>query len=355
MGGDRAPVPTVAGAVAASRNDLHVLLVGDEAVLREESAKRGGLPPTVHVHHAPEVVDMEDGARNALRRKKNSSLRLSFELVRNGQADAVVTMGNTGAALAMGMFVCNRLEGVLRPAVTVLFPSRAGPVALLDVGANVECKPEQLAQFGVMGTVLARVLLGKGQPRVGLLSNGKEESKGTELTREAAALLHDRPGLDFVGYLEPAQLMDGTADVMVTDGWTGNILLKTAEGVARQAKRLLAEASEASPRARAGGFLLQPELHERMGTLDSQKHGGGLLLGIDACAVIGHGSADPKTVASAIERAAQLVHGGLVDRLRHAFAEQGVSEALSGPQSCPNLPAAEVAAPDDSDGASVDS
>ncbi len=325
MGGDDAPDPNVAGAAAAANEGLHVLLVGDEAILHDSIRKLGGLPPTVHVHHASEVVEMDDAPRSALRRKKDSSLRVAFELARNGQADAVVTMGNSGAALAMGMFVTGRLHGVQRPAIAALVPRPDRPVVLLDVGANVECRPEHLMQFGVMGAALSTVAWDVERPRVAVLANGEEDGKGTELTRAASALLGRAPGVEFAGYVEPRELLAGAADVVVTDGWTGNVALKTAEGVLEHATSLAKEAIAGSLRAKAGAALLAPVLKRALGHLDYRESGGGLLLGIDTCAVIGHGRADARAVTAAVQFADALASAGLLERM-----EAGLTEALGG-------------------------
>ena len=320
MGGDHAPSQTVEGAIAAAEDGFHILLVGDEAVLREEVRSHGGLPPNVHVHHASEVVEMEDAPRSALRRKKDSSLRLAFELVRNGQADSVVTMGNSGAALAMGMFVCRRLEGVLRPAIAALIPQLEAPVVLLDVGATVDCRPEHLHQFGLMGAALATAAFGAERPRVAVLSNGGEDEKGTDLTRAAAALLAAQERVDFAGYVEPMELLEGSAQVVVTDGWTGNIALKTAEGVLAHALGLVRQAASSGIVAKTGAALLKPALTRALAPLEAGRHGGGLLLGIDACAVIGHGNADARAVAGALRFADRLASERLLDRIRASLA-----------------------------------
>ncbi len=319
MGGDHAPAATVEGALLAAEDGFHILLIGDEAVLREEISERGGLPATVHVHHASEVVEMEDAPRRALRGKKDSSLRVAFELLHNDQADAVVTMGNSGAALAMGMFVCQRLPGVLRPAIAALVPGPTGPTVLLDAGANVDCKPEHLVQFARMGSALATAAHGVSQPRVGVLSNGAEEGKGTDLTRATTAALADLERIDSVGNIEPKDVFSGAADVVVTDGWSGNILLKTAEAVARHLTGVVRDAAHSTAFARVGGLLLRPALRKAMAPLDHRQVGGALLLGIDGTALIGHGSADARAVASALRLAERLVREGLLHRIRESL------------------------------------
>jgi len=321
MGGDNAPAPTVQGAIQAAEAGLHVILVGDEAVLRDELGEQGGLPPNVHLHHASEVVEMDDGAREAFRRKKDSSLRVAFDLVHSGQADAVVTMGNSGAALATGMFVCQRLEGVQRPAITALFPGRDGPVVLLDVGANTECRPDHLAEFGLMGAALMQAAFDIEQPKVGILSNGEEDNKGTDLTRQAAELLAELPGIEFCGSVEPGELLHNRADVVVTDGWTGNMVIKTAEAIIGHFRRLVREAADRNVISQAGALLLKPSLREALAEVDYSEYGGGILLGIDACAVIGHGAADAGDVARALRFASQLAEHRLLDRIQARLAE----------------------------------
>lgn len=332
MGGDHAPGATVAGALAASESGIEITLVGDEGVIQEEIADLavGGLPPSCTIHHASEIVEMEDSPGAVLRRKRDSSLRVAFELVKAGQADAVVTMGNSGAALAAGIFVGSRLDGVLRPAITAIMPSAEAPVVLLDVGANVDCKAEHLLQFALMGAAFAQVGLRRAEPRVGLLSNGAEAEKGTDLTRAAAALLAAEDTLDYIGFVEPGDVFAGRADVVVTDGWTGNILLKTAEATSRQMVTLVREAAGSGIVARTGGLLLRPALRRVLGRVDAAEVGGALLLGVDAVTVIGHGGAESRAVANAIRTAARLVEDGLLDGLRSALAGGALTESMRG-------------------------
>jgi len=319
MGGDDAPRSTVQGAVSAADRGFQILLVGDEAVLHEEISLLGGLPPNVHVHHAPDFVEMEDGPAHSLRRKTDSSLRVAFELVCGGQADAIVTMGNTGAALAMGMFVAGRLDGVLRPAVAGLVPHEDRPVVLLDVGATVDCKAEHLHQFAKMGTALSRTAFGIAHPEVAILCNGTELEKGTELTREAAAQISADSSLKFSGYIEPAGVLSGTAAVVVTDGWTGNLFIKTAEATVAHITAALGDAARTGVLAKTGALLLKPSLEKNLSHLDGSVASGGLLLGIEACALIGHGSADAQTVSNTICFAAKVVNSGLQDELKRSL------------------------------------
>ena len=329
MGGDHAPESTVAGALAAADHGFEIVLVGDEGIIAEQiaDARVGGLPPTCTIRHATEIVEMEDSPGAVLRRKRDSSLRVAFELVSRGQADAVVTMGNSGAALAAGMFVAGRLPGVLRPAITAVVPSQAAPVVVLDVGANVDCKPEYLVQFALMGRALAQVGLRRENPSIALLANGTEDEKGTELTRAAALLLAAVPDLDFRGLAEPADVFRGDLDVIVTDGFTGNVFLKTAEATSNQMVTLVREAAQSGWLAKAGGLLLRPALRGTLSRLDAAEVGGALLLGINAIAVIGHGGADARAVGNALRTAARLSSDGLLDGVAAALASGGESAA----------------------------
>jgi len=320
MGGDDAPHATVQGAFEAAAAGFHILLVGDEAVLHEEISALGGLPPNVHVHHAIDYVEMEDAPGRSLRRKTDSSLRVAFELACGGQADAVVTMGNTGAALAMGMFVAGRMKGILRPAIAGLIPHDERPVVLLDVGATVDCKPEHLHQFAILGTALSRTAFGVAEPKVAILSNGTEPQKGTELTREAALRIADDPNLHFAGYIEPGGLISGSVPVVVTDGWTGNLFIKTAEAAISHITTALDDAARTNMLAKTGALLLKPSLDRNLSHLDGSVAAGGLLLGIEACALIGHGSSDPRAVANTLCFAARLAESGLLDALRDGLS-----------------------------------
>ena len=332
MGGDNAPSSNVAGAVEAARHGFQILLVGDEAVLGEEIAEHGGLPPNVHLAHASEVVEMDDKAVSAARRKPDSSLRVAFDLVNKGQADAVVTMGNSGAAMASALFVCGRSEDVLRPAIASIFPGREGPVVLLDAGANVDCKPEYLLQFGTMGAALVRSAFGVSKPTVAVLSNGSEAEKGTDLTRGAAELLKAAPELSFAGYIEPSAVLDGFVQVVVTDGWTGNIMIKSAEGMALHIISLVRDAANKNVLSKAGALLMKPFLRSALAEIDYGQYGGGLLLGVNAVSVIGHGAAEPREVANALRFANQVAAASLVEQIKESVAtRKEASDAVEKP------------------------
>ncbi len=322
MGGDLAPEAPVRGALrAVEEHDVEVVLVGDEDALAPELDEAGEIPPRLHVHHASEVVEMEDHPSSALRRKRRSSLRVAFELVRSGEADAVVSAGHTGAALAMGIFVLERLPGILRPAVAVVFPTTFGPVVLLDAGANVDCRPELLAQFATLGSVFAEVGLDMRRPRIGLLSNGIERDKGTELVRRAHALIGDLP-LNYRGYVEGTDMVGGVVDVVVTDGFTGNVVLKVAEGIAGQVEAQIQAAARESATSLLGAALMRGAFRKTRRTMDQAEVGGALLLGVQGCVVISHGRADERALAHALAFAGRSVEQGLNDRIREAVTRR---------------------------------
>lgn len=316
MGGDQAPEACVRGALQAVReHGLEVVLVGDETALAPELDEAGEIPPGLHVHHASQVVEMEDHPSTALRRKKDSSLRIACDLVRAGDADAVVSAGNSGAVLAMGMFVLKRIPGVDRPAIVAVFPTTHGGVAMLDAGANVDCKPELLRQFAVMGTVFAEICLERPRPRVGLLSNGEEDEKGNDQVRAAHKLIGELP-IDYRGYVEGREMFAGTVDVVVADGFVGNIVLKVAEGVVEQVGAHIRQAATATLPSMLGAALMRGAFRRTRETIEYAEIGGALLMGVQGCVVIAHGRADARAITSALRLAARVVDDGLDARLR---------------------------------------
>jgi glycerol-3-phosphate acyltransferase PlsX len=342
MGGDEAPGPEVAGAVLAARMGHHPILLGDEARLRAELSRlRASLP----IVHAPEVITMHDHPGQAVRAKRHSSMRLAFEMVKRGEAQAVLSCGNSGAMLACGLFVLGRLPGVERPGIVVHFPTlfrglgtdpgddagegwRIGQCALLDMGANVDCKPTHLAQFAVLGATLTRLRDPRiARPRVGLLANGEEESKGTETLREAHALLRrDAPAdFEYVGFVEGRDIFHFGRDpgrplhVVVTDGFTGNVVLKSAEGAARFLGDLLRLQIRGSLLSRLGAVLMRPALRALGKMIDVERRGGALLLGVRGVVIICHGRSSPRAIASAIALAAEQARSGLAPALVDAM------------------------------------
>lgn len=315
MGGDHAPAAAVEGGVLFAREypGHEVVLVGDSSRVREHLA-RTGTPGNLHLHHASEVVEMDEHASSAFRRKKDSSLRVGFELVRDGEASALVSAGNSGAVMAGALLVLGRLPGVERPAIATLFPALkgGGRCLLLDAGANVDCRPLHLAQFAVMGEAYVRARLGISRPRVAVLSNGEEASKGTQLTREASALLRGS-GLEFVGYVEGKDIFSGEVEVVVTDGFTGNIVLKASEGAAMGVAGLLRSAIEkrGGLSEKLGALLLQPTLAGLKRVVDYAEYGGAPLLGIQGVGIVAHGRSTPRAIQNALAAALQASLSGV--------------------------------------------
>jgi glycerol-3-phosphate acyltransferase PlsX len=328
MGGDHAPSAELDAAITAlrERRDLQVILVGDEARLRPALAGRGA-DSRLSIRHASQVITMDDAPAQAVRAKKDSSMRVAFELVKAGEADAVVSAGNSGAMMACGLLVLKRVRGVERPGIVTTFPTLKGPCVLCDMGANVDIKPTTLAQFGVLGAVYARVLHGKARPRVGLLSNGEEDSKGTELTRAAHALLRDMSGedLEYTGYVEGKDIFSGAIDVVATDGFTGNVVLKTSEGAAATVLAFLKEAFKSSRLAMLGALLAKPALEKLRKKIDYAETGGAPLLGVDGVVLICHGRSNSTALKNAILAADRDVAAGLRDRLAQAIKKLGTS------------------------------
>jgi glycerol-3-phosphate acyltransferase PlsX len=303
MGGDHAPGAVVQGAIAAARKGTAVVLVGPEARLRSELARhRAGHALPLAVHHAAEVVSMDDHPGQAMRRKKDNSIRVCFELVRSGQACGMVSAGNSGAVMAGAILVLGRIGDVERPAIITVLPTLTGrPSIMLDGGANVDCKPLHLLQFGLMGEVFSRRVLGVHRPRVALLSNGEEPSKGTSLTRAAAEALSRAP-LDFRGYCEGRDLLTGEVDVIVTDGFTGNVALKTMEGTARVVGDFVSQALRSSTASKIGGLLAKSALQGLRQRIDWREIGGAPLVGVDGVGFISHGRSDALAMENAIRR-----------------------------------------------------
>ncbi|MBN2644741.1 MAG: phosphate acyltransferase PlsX [Desulfuromonadaceae bacterium] len=307
MGGDHSPGVEVAAAVEAARSGgVTVVLVGDKERLAQElqSHRTDGLP--LRIHHASEVVGMEDAASDAIRKKKDSSIRVAFELVKSGEADAVVSAGNSGATMAAGMFVVKRIAGIERPAIATIVPTLTGQSLILDVGGNVDCKPQHLEQFAVMGDVYARQVMGMPNPRIGLLSNGAEEKKGNELTRETHQRLKQH-AFRYIGYVEGRDLYNGSVDVVVCDGFVGNVALKVSEGLADSIGRMLRMELQSRFLSKLGYLLARPAFQAFKKKVDYAEYGGAPLLGIRATGIICHGGSNVKAVVNAIAQAADSV------------------------------------------------
>ncbi len=331
MGSDRAPKPEIEGAIQAARHyGVHVALVGGEAVIRAELARfpaATGLP--LEVVPASEVVTMEDKAVQAVRLKRDSSLRVGLRLVRDRRASGFVTAGNTGAAMATAKMVLGGLPGVDRPALAAVFPTAVRTVAiLLDVGANVDCTPQNLEQFAVMGEIYFRSMFGTRRPRVGLLSIGEEETKGNELTREAFQLLKLLP-LNFVGNVEGRDLYGGQVDVIVADGFVGNVALKTSEGVANLVRATLKETLKATITRQVGYLLSRSAFADFKKRLDHTEYGGAPLLGVKGVCFITHGSSNANAIKNAIRVASEFADRNINNKIEKELAALGVSATVS--------------------------
>ena len=309
MGGDNAPTEIVAGAVDASHRGVDVVLVGEHVTLEAELAKHATRLPIVD---APEVIGMSDDPARSLREKPGASITVAAKLVAEGSAAGLVSAGSTGAAMAAAAIIIGRIKGVSRPSIASLFPTPGSPTLVLDSGANPDVKPDQLAQFGVMGSVAAQVMLGLTEPRVGLLSNGEEKGKGRDLERAAYDLLESAP-INFIGNVEGRDVATDRADVIVTDGFTGNILLKTTEGAVQiVALYLLEELSQLAPAVQEAAM---PALFRVRQRLDWETYGGAQLLGIKGVVVIAHGASSRVAIANALVLARDSADRELPGRL----------------------------------------
>jgi glycerol-3-phosphate acyltransferase PlsX len=324
MGGDNAPAIEVEGAVAAAREfGIQVILVGDSGRLHQELAKHDCKGLNISVKHASEVIGMHDSASDAVRKKKDSSIRVSFDLVKNGEADAVVSAGNSGATMAIGMFVLKRLNGIERPAIATIFPTLRGKTLVLDVGGNVDCKSVHLVQFAIMGEVYARYIMDVDTPKVGLLSNGEEASKGNELTRETNSILQNA-SFNYSGYVEGRDIFNGMVDVVVCDGFVGNVVLKLSEGLVEAAATMLKEEFKKSLLSKIGYLLARSAFKNFKKKVDYSEYGGAPLLGIDGVAMICHGGSNAKAVKNAIHFAHDYALKGvnlkMAEKLQGNFA-----------------------------------
>ncbi|MCF6265352.1 MAG: phosphate acyltransferase PlsX [Desulfuromusa sp.] len=303
MGGDNSPAVEVAGAVAACRQwGCRVVLVGDTAQIQTELKKHQIRDLNLEIHHASEVVGMHESPSDALRKKKNSSIRVAFDLARQGGASAVVSAGNSGAIMANGMFVFGRVKGIDRPAIGTFLPNLNGQTMVLDMGANVDCKASHLYQFAIMGSLYVEHFLNITRPRVGLLSNGEEEKKGNDLTREAHQLLKHSP-LNYLGYVEGGDVYNGSVDVVVCDGFVGNVLLKVSEGLAVAIGTMLKQEIEGRFWAKLGFFFSRPAFSAFKKRINPAEYGGAPLLGIAGAGIVCHGSSDPVAITIAIRQA----------------------------------------------------
>ena len=324
MGTDAAPAPEVEGAILAARERLaEVVLVGPQDVLGRELGRRQARGLHIDVVHASEAVTMQDAAAKAFRLKRDSSIRVAARLVREGKSDGFISAGNTGAVMATAKITLGALEGVERPALAAVLPNSKGTATvLLDVGANVDCQPHNLEQSAVMGEIYYRVIFNVKRPRVGLLSNGQEEHKGNVLARRTYLRLRQLP-LNFVGYVEGRDLYNGRVDVIVTDGFTGNVVLKTSEGVADVIISMLKQALSSTTSAKMGYVLARKALRDFKKRVDYSEYGGAPLLGVRGVCIICHGGSNANAIKNAIRVAAEFAEGQVNEKIQCELA--GVS------------------------------
>ncbi len=327
MGSDHHPYPDVEGAVMGAREyGVEIILVGDEARVRPvlEAQHPGDLP--IRLVHAPEVLTMEDKgeelAFKARHADARNSMAIGIDLVKRGEADAFVTAGNTGAAMVTALFRLGRIRGVERPALAPVFPTANGSCVVMDVGANPDCEPIHLLQFAIMGSIYAERVRGVKNPKVGLISNGEEEGKGNQLVRAATPLLKASPVLNFYGNVEGKEVIGGKVDVAITDGFVGNVMLKTAEAVAKLIVDKIREAIRAGgPLAMVGGLLIKPAMGQVKKLLDPSEHGAAPLLGVNGLVFIGHGRSDALAIKNAVRVAKEAVEARVVEAIQSAIEE----------------------------------
>lgn len=326
MGSDTYPVPDVEGAVQAAREyGVEIILVGDEAKIKPVLEQKNTQGLKIRIVHAPEVLTMEDKGEalvlKARAKDSKNSMAVGMDLVKNGEADAFVTAGNTGAGMVTALFRLGRIRGVDRPALAPIFPTATGSCVVLDIGANPDCKPENLLQFGILGSIYAEKVRGIKHPKVGLVSNGEEEGKGNELVKAATPLLKSA-GLNYFGNVEGKEVIGGKVDVAVTDGFTGNVMLKSSEAVAKLITDKIREIiKNGSLLTKIGGLLVKPALGEIKKLLDPSEQGAAPMLGINGLVFIGHGRSDAFAIKNAVRVAKNAVEVKVLDAMKNAIEE----------------------------------
>lgn len=317
MGGDFAPVETVKGAVEAVKAyGVEVTITGPEEIIRAELDKYTYDKSKIDILDAREVISLNESPVMAIRRKKDSSLRRAMDLVKEGKAQAVVSAGSTGALLAGGLLVIGRVKGVDRAALAALMPGKNGHFMIIDLGANAEVKPQNLVEFAKMGTVYFQAIQGVESPQVGLVNIGAEEEKGNELTKAAYQLLKEESGIRFIGNVEPREVSDGDVEILVCDGFTGNVILKMYEGVVKNLMAMIKEAMMSTTRGKLGGLLVKPSLKAFMKNHDYKEEGGACLLGVDGIVVKAHGTSDARAFMNAIRQGKRFHESGYLEKFK---------------------------------------
>jgi glycerol-3-phosphate acyltransferase PlsX len=323
MGGDHAPQEVVAGTIqAVNEYGVNVVITGPKEKIEEELAKYQYDKTKVEIVDAREVISLDEAPVLAMRRKKDSSLRRAFDLVKEGKADAVVSAGSTGALLAGGLLIIGRIKGIDRAALAALIPGKNGRFMVIDLGANADVKPYNLVEFARMGRVYFESVLGFVKPTVGLINIGAEEEKGNELTKEAYQLLKADTTINFVGNVEPREVTDGDVQILVCDGFTGNTILKMYEGVVKNLMSMIKEAMLSTTRGKVGGLLVKPALKEFMAKHDYKEEGGAALLGVDGLVIKAHGSSDARAYKNALRQAKKLYDRGFLKIYKENMAKE---------------------------------
>ncbi|HSP15893.1 MAG TPA: phosphate acyltransferase PlsX [Thermoanaerobaculia bacterium] len=321
MGGDHAPDEIVKGAIlAAAEYSVHILLVGKQEILSAKLKEFGGGSSRIEIVDAREVVEMEETALTPIRKKRNSSIRVCANLVKEGRAEAMLSAGHTGAAMTSAYMVLGTIEGVDRPALAAIMPNVDGHTVLLDVGANVDSKPAYLREFAVMGHFYAQMVFGISEPRVGLLSIGEEEGKGNELTKETFRVLKET-GLNFVGNAEGRDVFNGNCDVVVCDGFIGNVVLKASESLGEMVKKDLRKELTKNPLRMAGAFLIKGALNSLMQRMDYSEYGGAPLLGVNGGCIVCHGRSNAKAIKNAIRVAHDFTENEISTKIREKISD----------------------------------
>jgi glycerol-3-phosphate acyltransferase PlsX len=317
MGGDNAPQEIVKGAVQAIKefNKVEIILVGDEDKIQDVLKNEDYNADKFQIIHTTEVISNNESPTLAIRRKKDSSMVVGMKLLKEGKGDAFISAGSTGAILAGGLFIVGRIKGIDRPALSPILPGKNGPFMLIDAGANAECKVNNILQFGIMGQTYIEKVLKKKNPSVALVNIGSEEEKGTEFTKECFKVLKDS-SLNFVGNIEGREIPEGNVDVVVCDGFTGNIILKVFEGVAGTILDVLKEEIMSSTRTKLGGLLLKPVFKKFKKKFDYTEYGGAILLGVNGPVIKAHGSSNAKAIKNAIKQAVLSIEGGIVENIK---------------------------------------
>jgi glycerol-3-phosphate acyltransferase PlsX len=316
MGGDHAPVEIIKGAIQAAKlNGIEIVLVGQEHIISEELKKNGAYNSKISVINATEVVTMDEQPIPAVKEKKDSSIMVGIELLKSGDVSSFVSAGNTGAVMAAACLVLGKHKRLARPGLGAVFPFPSGPVLCLDLGANPDCKPTTLVQFAYMGSIYMTRIFGIEQPRIGLLSSGEEDTKGSQLVQKAHKMLR-KAKVNFIGNVEGRDIARGRADVIVTDGFTGNVLLKLGEGIGEMLLDSLRDAVARNPRLKEAAELLEPTFRSVIGTLDYREYGGALLFGINDNVVVAHGRSDAEAIKNAIVAARRTVEQEVVEAIR---------------------------------------